>query len=396
METVVLKRGREFTLVRRHPWIFAESVESCSGAPAAGEIVRIANRDGTVFGSGFYSPQSRIAVRVLSFDPDVTPDDAFVADCTAAAIGRRAEYFAHGATDAVRLVNAESDGLPGVVADCYAGWIVIQLSCAGADAFKKTIAETLMKYTPGAKGVWERSDVKVRARENLQPATGPVTGEEPPELVEISENGLRFLVDVRKGHKTGFYLDQRDARAATGRYGCNRDVLNCFSYTGGFGIACRAAGATSVVHLDSSQGALDLARKNTELAEGCYCASEYECADVFSQLRKYRDARKSFDLIVLDPPKFADSKGAVMKAARGYKDINLLAMKLLRPDGILATFSCSGAMDEELFCKVVSEAAADARRDFQILERTSAPSDHPVSLSFPQGRYLKGLVLRAV
>lgn len=393
-KTLTLKPKRETPTVRRHPWIFSGAVASVSGDPAAGDIVAVLDSAGNRLGHAFFSPSSQITARMLSFGPGPRPGPEEIAARVAAAIGRRAEFFAHGATDAVRLVNAESDGIPGLVADCYAGWISVQFSSAGADALKKTVVEALMQYAPGAKGVWERSDIDVRAYEGLPPATGPLAGDEPPELVEISENGIRFLVDVRKGHKTGFYLDQRDARAAVGALGCNRDVLNCFSYTGGFGLACRAAGAVSVRHVDMSQAALDLARKNTDLMEGCYCASEYVCADVFKYLRRLRDEGRTFDLITLDPPKFADSRGGVMKAARGYKDINLLAMKLLRPDGILATFSCSGAVSEELFLKIAAEAAQDARRDFQITGRTSAPADHPVALSFPEGRYLKGLILR--
>ena len=396
MDSITLKTGREYTTLRRHPWIFSGAVDSVEGAPQAGAPVAVRDSSGRTLGFGFYSPDSRIAVRMLSFDPSAAPDEAFLAGLVASAVGRRAEYFAFARTDAFRLVNAESDGIPGFTADFYAGWIVVQITSAGPERFKRTLVDALMKYTPFAKGVWERSDADARARENLPPATGLAAGGEPPELVEIREDSLKFLVDVRRGHKTGFYLDQRDARAAVGKYGCNRDVLNCFSYTGGFGIACRASGAVSVVHLDASESALALARKNTDLMEGCYCESSYVCADAFKQLRTLRDSGKTFDLIVLDPPKFADARGGVMKAARGYKDINLLAMKMLRPDGILATFSCSGAVDEELFAKIAREAAQDARRDFQILERTSAPSDHPVSLAFPEGRYLKGLILRAM
>ena len=226
-------------------------------------------------------------------------------------------------------------------------------------------------------------------------ATGLLAGEEPPELIEIHEGQIRYLVDVRHGHKTGFYLDQRDARAIVGSLANGTEMLNCFAYTGGFGLAARAAGALSVTQLDISGAALELAKKNEALDHLCGTKMEYVEADVFKQLRLYRDQGRRFDMIVLDPPKFADVKGQLMRATRGYKDINLLAMKLLRPNGILATFSCSGAVSEELFETVCREAAFDAKREFQIVARTGQAADHPVGLSFPEGRYLKGLVLRA-
>ena len=234
------------------------------------------------------------------------------------------------------------------------------------------------------------------AREGLEPATGLLAGAEPPELVEVKEGPVSFLVDVRKGHKTGFYLDQRDARAAVAAYAPTAEMLNCFSYTGGFGVMACASGAASVTHVDASADALALARKNADLLHLCGTKNEFVEADVFKQLRLYRDQGRTFDLIVLDPPKFADTKAGLMRATRGYKDINLLAMKLLRPGGVLATFSCSGAMTTDLFDKVCAEAAFDAKRDFQVLARTRQGADHPVSLTFPEGLYLKGLILRRV
>jgi len=254
-----------------------------------------------------------------------------------------------------------------------------------------------MKFAPFCTGVAERADADVRAKEGL-PVGGfaVLEGAEPPELVEISEGPCKFLVDVRKGHKTGFYLDQRDARMAVGSLANGADVLNCFAYTGGFGIFARQCGAASVTQVDVSRDALELAKKNEALVHLCGTTMEYVEEDVFKFLRKCRDERRSFDMIVLDPPKFAESRSQVMKAARGYKDINLLAMKLLKPNGVLATFSCSGAMTEELFAKVLAEAAEDAGRDFQTIAKTRQGADHPVALSFPEGAYLKGVILRAV
>ena len=390
MESVTLKPGRDKSLLRRHPWVFSGGVVESNSAIRAGETVAVRSVKGEVLGYGSYSPQSQIRVRMLSFDAAVVPDEEYIKRIVAESVARR------GKCSAARLINAENDGLPGVVADLYAGWVVCQFTSAGADFWKGAIADALMKCVPGCRGVAERADVDIRIREGLQiGGFAMLRGDEPPELVEIDENGIRFLVDVRSGHKTGFYLDQRDARAAVRSLAAGRDVLNCFCYTGGFGIAAAVGGAKSVTQVDVSEPALALAKRNAELncVDG-QTVFDHVCADVFKYLRTCRDEGRTFDMIVLDPPKFAEARSQVMKAARGYKDINLLAMKLLRPGGILATFSCSGAMDEELFMKILAEAAADARRDFQVVGRTGHASDHPVSLSFPEGRYLKGVVLK--
>ena len=416
MKKIVLKGKRDFSVRRHHPWIFSGAIASACGetdgdVPPGGTI-EVCAADGETLGYGSYSPASQIRVRMLSFDPKRVPDEAFVAGLVEKSVARRADFLVRGETNAVRLVNAESDGLPGVVADCYGGWIVCQLTSAGAEFWKGTIAAALMKCVPDAKCVAERTDVEVRAKEGLGLNTeaqrpGGVSdfcvlaGEEPPEFVEVFEGPVKYLVDVRRGHKTGFYLDQRDARAAVGALAKDRDVLNCFCYTGGFGLAAAAGGAKSVTQVDISADALELAKKNEALTFAGPRPSagtptvRYEEADVFQYLRKCRDAGKSFDLIVLDPPKFASVRSQVMKAARGYKDINLLAMKLLRPGGVLATFSCSGAMTPELFDKVLAEAAQDAGRDFQMIGRTRQGADHPVGLNFPEGLYLKGVLLRS-
>ena len=394
MKRVTLKPKRDYSVRQGHPWIFSGAIASVEEPLAAGETVEVADASGARLGTGWYSPASQLRVRLLGGAADAT-----VADLVGAAVGRRADFFAHGYTDAVRLVNAESDGLPGVVADYYRGFVVCQLSSAGADANRDAIADALMTFAPFCTGVGERLDLKDRAKEGLATADGDdafrlLRGEEPPAKIEITEGPCKFLVDVRRGHKTGFYLDQRDARMLVGSLANGREVLNCFAYTGGFGLFARACGATKVTQVDISGDALALAKENEHLVHMCGTAMEYVEADVFEYLRKCRDEGKSFDMIVLDPPKFAAVKSQVMKAARGYKDINLLAMKLLKPDGYLATFSCSGAMTSELFDKVVAEAAADAGRAFQIVARTRQGLDHPALLGFPEGNYLKGLVLR--
>ena len=407
MNKVILHPRRDYATVHHHPWIFSGAIREVTGTPSQGETVEVRDAKGGVVGYGSYSPQSQISVRMLAFGADRTVDAAYVTGLVAASVGRRADFWAKCETNAFRLVNAENDGLPGVTVDYYAGFAVVQLASAGAEFWKQTIVDALMLYVPGCRGVYNRSDVDARVREGLREKgaddaaraaeVGLLAGEEPPELIEIQEGPIRYLVDVRKGHKTGFYLDQRDARAIVGSLANGTDMLNCFSYTGGFGLAARAAGALSVTHLDVSADALALAKRNTDLEHLCGTKCDFVEADVFKQLRLYRDQGRSFDLIVLDPPKFADTKAGLMRATRGYKDINLLAMKLLRPNGVLATFSCSGAMTTELFDKVCAEAAFDAKRDFQVVTRTrQAMGDHPVALNFPEGLYLKGLVLRAI
>ena len=407
MKTVVLKSKRDYSVRRRRPWVYSGAIDVEPSGIGVGETVAVADASGETLGYGSYSPASQIRVRMLSFDAKTVPDAAFVRGLVASAVGRRADFFAHGYTNAVRLVNAESDRLPGVVADYYAGYVVVQLTSAGADAHRDEIADALMTFAPFCLGVSERLDLKDREKEGLvarvadESGSGTevfrvLRGAEPPAEIEIVEGPCKFLVDVRKGHKTGFYLDQRDARMLVGSLANGCEVLNCFSYTGGFGLFARACGAAKVTQVDISGEALAMAKKNEQLVHMCGTTMEYVEADVFEYLRKCRDEGKSFDMIVLDPPKFAATKSQVMKAARGYKDINLLAMKLLKPNGYLATFSCSGAMTPELFDQVLAEAAVDAKKDFQVIARTRQGLDHPVALSFPEGFYLKGVILRSI
>lgn len=394
MTDVFLHPNRDFSVSRRHPWIFSGAVSKVDGAPEPGETVSVFSAAGAALGTGAYSPSSQIRIRMWSFDPGVAVDAAFISDRVARAVGARAMFLAEGATTAYRLVNAEADGIPGLIADRYGDWIVCQFTTAGAERWKTELVDALRKYSP-CQGVFERSDADVRVHEGLSSSTGVLAGDPPPEDgIEIVENGCRYVVDVRQGHKTGFYLDQRDNRAMVKRYANGCDVLNAFSYTGGFGIAAVAAGAVSVTHVDLSAPALELAKRNTEL-NTCHAEeSSFIQGNVFEVLRKFRDEGRSFDLVILDPPKFAESKGALMKASRGYKDINLLGIKLLRPGGMLATFSCSGIVTPELFHKIVSDAAVDAKRDVQVVSRLRQAEDHPEGLCFPEGLYLKGLLCR--
>ncbi len=379
-------------LSRRHPWVFSGAVAAEEPPAAPGDTVQVRGPDDRPLASGAYSPASTIRVRVWSFDPAQPIDGAFFDRRIAASIAARGEHALRPGC-ACRLVHAESDGLPGTIVDRYDGFAVCQFLSAGAERQRNEIARAVAAHT-GCRGVYERSEGSGRTRESLPERRGLLSGAEPPDAIEIAEGPCRFLVDVRHGHKTGFYLDQRENRARLAALAGGRDVLNCFAYTGGFGIAAAVGGARSVVNVESAPEALALLERNAALNGIGTERMENVRADVFEALRRFRDARRSFDLIVLDPPKFAASSAAVQGAARGYKDINLLAFKLLRPGGLLLTFSCSEAIASELFQKIVADAALDAGRPAQALEWLSQAPDHPVSLAFPEGRYLKGLVCR--
>ncbi len=390
VETVKLLPGREHATLRHHPWLFSGAIGSVSGEPAPGALVKVVSAKGEPVGIGCWSPTSQIRVRLVAFGED----DRF--SCSArvmSAIEARPRLVPDGYTNAVRLVNAEADGLPGVVVDRYGDFVVCQFNTAGAERMKNEVVATLADAL-SPRGIYERSDADGRRYEGLAESNRRLVGEEPPDRIEIFEGDARFLVDVRHGHKTGFYLDQRDNRRLVAACAAGLDVLNVFSYTGGFGIAALKAGAKSAVHVDLSAPALALARENAALNGFEPADADFVEGNAFEVLRTFRDSRRSFDLVVLDPPKFADAKGHLHGAARGYKDVNLLAMKLLRPGGFLATFSCSGLMTPDLFAKVVAEAAVDAKRDFRLCRRLWQAPDHPEGLAFPEGLYLKGLLLQ--
>lgn len=358
-----------------------------------GDTVEVRSSEGVFLGRAAYSPQSQIRARMWTFDPDEAVDEDFFRGKIKAALEARKVMVDDGATNACRLIHGESDGLPGLVADRYGDTVVVQFLSAGPERWRDTLVD-LMAELSGAERVYERSDVDVRRLEGLPERAGQVKGAQVEGPLVIEENGLRFWVDVRAGHKTGFYLDQRLNRALVGSFARGREVLDCFSYTGGFTLNAVYAGATSVLAVDASGEALALAQENLRLNELPAERVDWLEGDVFQLLRGFRDRGRSFDLIVLDPPKFAATAAQAERAARGYKDINLLAFKLLRPGGLLATFSCSGGISAELFQKIVAGAAQDAGISAQILFAMRQAPDHPVALNFPEGAYLKGLILR--
>jgi 23S rRNA (cytosine1962-C5)-methyltransferase len=385
----VLEPGRERAALRGHPWIFSGAVARVEGEPSSGDSVEVRSADGAFLARAAYSPRSQIRARIWTRDEHEAVDAAFFGRRVRAAVERRAGFDAA----ALRLVHGESDGLPGVVCDRYGAVAVVQLSSAGAERWREAIAAAIAEAS-GCAALYERSDLEVRALEGLAPRTGWLRGARADPTVEITEGGIRYRVDVARGQKTGFYLDQRANRARVRELARGRAVLNAFCYTGGFSLAALAGGARSVLSIDSSAEALEAARANATL-NGCDPSLlEWREADVFAALRALRDERRAFDLIVLDPPKFAPTAQHADRAARAYKDINLLALRLLGPGGLLATFSCSGGVSPELFQKIVAGAAADARAEVECLARLQADADHPVLLSFPEGEYLKGLVLR--
>lgn len=391
MSSVFLKKSADSFIKRKHPWIFSGAIEKVEGNPANGETIQIFSSNKTLVGVGSYSPSSQIRVRVWSFNPEEKIDKDFFRKKFLAASQFRKRIVDTSQTNAYRIINSENDGLPGLIVDRYADYLICQFLSSGSDFHKKIITETLDEvFNPI--GIYERSDVEIRIKEGLEPTKGTLSGKEPDDLIQILENGLKFSVDVKNGHKTGFYLDQRDNRKLVSEFSRGKNVLNCFSYTGGFSVYALSSGAKNLTQIEASESALDLSTKNIELNNPDDSKIENISGDVFEVLRKFRDERRTFDLIILDPPKFAESESQIQKASRGYKDINLLAIKLLNPGGILFTFSCSGHISQELFQKIVADAALDSGREVKIIKQLTQAADHPVALNFPEGLYLKGLV----
>lgn len=388
---IILKNGREKSVLQRHPWIFSGAIDEVLGSPGLGETVAVLSSAGQNLGHAAFSPKSNIRARMWTFDEtEVTPE--LLRMRISDSINRRTKYLDHKANTAARLVFAESDGIPGLIVDQYNQVLVAQFLSAGAEYWRKSIITSLIDLL-SPEGIVERSDVDVRSLEGLPEQAGLISGKVSEPLV-IYENNLSFKVDVLHGQKTGFYLDQRLNRVAVGQSVAAMEVLNCFCFTGAFSVYALSGKAVQVVSVDSSQAALIDARENFHLNGLEPEQNEWVEGDVFQVLRKLRDQGRKFDAIILDPPKFAPTISQAERAARGYKDINLLAFKLLRTGGLLFTFSCSGGISTELFQKIVAGAALDAKVDAQILTHFSQGPDHPIGMSFPESSYLKGLAIR--
>lgn len=394
MQNIRLKKERDKSLKRKHPWIFSGAIERTDLGINSGETVNVVSSSGNIIGTGAYSPSSQIRIRMWSFDNNEKIDSLFFFKKISEAYELRKQLI-NNSTNAYRVINAENDGLPGVVVDRYGEYLSCQFLSAGAEYWKKHIVEHLIRlFKP--KSIYERSDSDVRIKEGLTPYSGLIYGEDIPDRVEIAENGIKFFVEIKSGHKTGFYLDQRDNRLLLSTFASDKTVLNCFSYTGGFTIYALKENAKEVINIDTSQPALELLNKNIELNNLSSLRNKNINSDTFKVLRKFRDEGKTFDIIILDPPKFAESVSQIQQASRGYKDINLLALKLLNPGGLLFTFSCSGHITPELFQKIVSDAALDSGREIRIVKQMMQSPDHIVASNFPEGLYLKGLILKSV
>jgi 23S rRNA (cytosine1962-C5)-methyltransferase len=396
MSSVILKPKREKSLLNHHPWVFSGAIARIEANPRPGDTVDVLAADRRWLARGAYSPHSQIRVRVWSFNQAQPIDPGFFNRRLQQALDLRRQVLAGTNTSAYRLVSGESDGLPGLIVDRYDDWAVCQFLSTGIDSWKPIVVRCIDELIPGLRGIYERSDADVRKKEGLVMTTGRLSGEKPPDLIDIEEKGCRYRVDIKGGHKTGFYLDQRENRACVAAYARGAEMLNGFAYTGGFSVAALKAGADHVVNIDGSVPALELARTHVALNGLDSRRVDHVAGDVFSLLRRYHAAGRTFDLVVLDPPKFVKAKGDLMRASRGYKDINRLAFELLRPGGILFTFSCSGLMGRDLFQKIVADAALDAGRQAVILQWLNQSPDHPTALNFPEGSYLKGLVCRVV
>ncbi|MBW4436145.1 MAG: class I SAM-dependent rRNA methyltransferase [Pleurocapsa minor GSE-CHR-MK-17-07R] len=398
---IILRSDREKPVRQGHPWIFSGAIDSLAQQPEAGQIVTVVSKEGEFLARGYWNERSQIQVRILTWKDEAIDEDWWRTMLARAIESRASLRPTDGTPYGMRLVNAESDFLPGLIVDQYGDWLVIQALTLYVDMNKSYIADLLMELT-GARGVYERSDVDIRGKEGLSSAVGVLAGDNPPERIEIVETGgVHLLVDVAHGHKTGTYLDQSENRALVGATAAsikteNPALLNLFSYTGGFSAHAASRTAISVTNVDSSGDALALGKKilAANIDKASADAAEYVQGDAFEALRKFADDGRMFDIIVCDPPKFAHNASQVDKAARGYKDLNLNSFKLIKSGGYLFTFSCSGAITADLFQKIVFGALADSGRQGQIVRHLSAGPDHPVALTFPEGAYLKGLMVR--
>lgn len=388
-----LKAGREKSLKRRHPWVFSGAISRVDGKPAAGATVRVLAETGEFLAHAAYSPESQIRLRVWTFNEAATVNAGLIARRVEQAITARRASGLLASDGACRLVFGEADWLPGLVVDRYGDFVVCQLLSAGIEYWRTAVVDALTRQL-APRGIYERSEASMRRKEGLASSRGPLYGDPPPPRLEIHGDGLRQLVDIEHGQKTGAYLDQQINRRRVATYATGAHVLDAYSYSGGFGLACLAAGATQATFLDSSATALETIAAQADL-NGLSERCRYIEADVANELRGMQARGERFDLIVLDPPKFVHTAQQVNAGCRAYQDINRLAFELLTPGGVLASFSCSGHVDAGLLQKVIASAALEAGREAQIIERLGQPVDHPVALHFPESEYLKGFVMRA-
>lgn len=395
MIEIKLKKGKEKAVYQRHPWVFSGALDKVKGKPENGEVVKVLDNQGDFLAYGYYNDQSRVAVRLLEWDENVDIDEAWYAQKIDTAIAGRTHLLASEETTASRLIFSEADFLPGLIVDRYADFLSVQILSSGIEKAKETIIKVLVERLQ-PKGIFDRSDATARTHEGIAAENGLLWGENPAEFIEVKENGIKYHINIAEGQKSGFYCDQRDNRNILASYSKGKTVLDCFSYSGGFSLNAFAQGAAQVTSVDSSPLAIETLKQNMALNQ--FDSSRHIAiqSDVNKQLRQFNDEGKKFDVVVLDPPKYAPSRSALDRAARAYKDLNRRGLMLLESGGLLATFSCSGAVDIETFKQIIAWAALDAGREVQVIKQFCQPEDHPVRLSFPEGEYLKGLLLRVV
>ena len=395
MIDVVLKKGKEKAVHQKHPWVFSGAIDKVKGSPLNGEVVKVLAADQSFLAYGYYNGQSRVAVRLLEWEEDNIIDKAWYEVRLKDAIASRAHLLSDQQTNTCRLVFSEADYLPGLIVDKYADYLSLQILSAGMETVKAELIEILIAELNPI-GIFDKSDANARTHENLEVSQGLLWGETPPEFIEVKENGVRYHINIADGQKSGFYCDQRDNREILAAYTKDKEVLDCFCYSGGFTLNSLKHGAKHVTSVDSSALAMETLKHNLGLNGFMEHQQASVQSDVNKQLRVFKEEGKLFDVIVLDPPKYAPSRSALDRAARAYKDLNRLGMLLLKKGGILATYSCSGAVDLETFKQIIAWAALDAGREVQIIKQFHQPEDHPVRISFPEGEYLKGLLLRVL
>jgi 23S rRNA (cytosine1962-C5)-methyltransferase len=395
MIDVILKKGKEKAALQKHPWIFSGAIDKVKGSPLNGEVVKVFAADQSFLAYGYYNSQSRVAVRLLDWEEDTVIDKSWYAKKLQRAIAARAHVLDNTETNTCRLVFSEADYLPGLIVDKYADFLSLQILSAGIENVKADIIDILREEL-NPSGIFDKSDANARTHENLEVSQGLLWGATPPEFIEVTENGIRYHINIADGQKSGFYCDQRDNRGILADYTAGKDVLDCFCYSGGFTLNSLKLNAKHVTSVDSSALAIETLQHNLGLNGFSADKQTSIQSDVNKQLRVFKEEGKLFDVIVLDPPKYAPSRSALDRAARAYKDLNRLGMLLLKPGGILATYSCSGAVDLDTFKQIIAWAALDAGREVQIIKQFHQPEDHPVRISFPEGEYLKGLMVRVL
>ncbi|WP_316802552.1 class I SAM-dependent rRNA methyltransferase [Pedobacter nototheniae] len=394
MVEIILKKGKEKAALQRHPWVFSGALDKVKGKPENGDVVKVFAFDNEFLAYGYYNANSRVAVRLLEWDEAQLIDKSWYQNRLKQAIASR-KFILSDDTNTCRLVFSEADFLPGLIVDQYADFLSLQILSSGIEKVKTDLVE-ILRTELQPKGIFDKSDATARGHEGLPIENGLLWGENPPEFLEVKENGIRYNINIAEGQKSGFYCDQRDNRHILASYTNGKKVLDCFSYSGGFSLNSLANGAASITSVDSSGLAVETLKQNIALNKFEESKVTAIQSDVNKQLRVFKESGELFDVIVLDPPKYAPSRSALDRAARAYKDLNRLGMLLLEKGGLLATFSCSGAVDLETFKQIIAWAALDAGKEVQIIKQFSQPEDHPVRISFPEGEYLKGLLLRVL